>query len=110
MLYAPEDRIGRKPALRFTNLVLALAALLAPRSAALAEETAPRLLAADYRVDTAALTALIADNYAYLDDLPGGTVPSSPVLNAERDAVHDHDSLLHYAEDVSCGITSFNAM
>ena len=55
--------------------------------------------AADYLSDAQALPGLIAANYAYLDHLPGGVMPDSPILDAERDAVHDHDSLLRYAED-----------
>lgn len=60
---------------------------------------APVLGAADYLRDARALDAEIASTYAYLDRFPGGAVPGSPALTAEREAVHDRDSLLHYAED-----------
>ena len=50
--------------------------------------------ASDYAADARDLAPLIAANYAYLDDLPGGGVPTSPALTAERDAVHDADTLL----------------
>lgn len=75
----------------FTGLLLAT-------SPAVAET--PVLSAADYLADARSLPDLIKANYAYLDDLPGGAVPQSAVLDAEREAVHDHDSLLHYAEDM----------
>lgn len=53
----------------------------------------------DYAGDAVALDRLIVENYAYLDDLPGGVLPDSAVLAAERAAVHDRASLLHWAED-----------
>ncbi|THD35388.1 MAG: peptidase S41 [Sphingomonas sp.] len=71
---------------------------------------APDLSSADYASDARSLARLIADNYAYLDDLPGGAVPSSPQLTAERDAVHDHDSLLHYAEDMIAALADHHAL
>ena len=70
----------------------------------------PDLSAADYAADAKALPDLIRDNYAYLDDLPGGKVPSSPQLDAERDAVHDADSLLHYAEDMIIALADSHAL
>lgn len=70
----------------------------------------PDFSAADYAADAKALPGLIADNYAYLDDLPGGVVPSSPQLDAERDAVHDADSLLHYAEDMIAALADHHAL
>jgi carboxyl-terminal processing protease len=44
------------------------------------------------------LDAKIATSYAYLDQLPGGEVPQSDVLSAEREAVRDERALLAYAE------------
>lgn len=44
------------------------------------------------------LDAKIANSYAYLDKLPGGQVPQSAVLSAEREAVHDQRTLLAFAE------------
>jgi carboxyl-terminal processing protease len=70
----------------------------------------PDLPSADYAADAKALPDLIRDNYAYLDDLPGGKVPSSPQLDAERDAVHDSDSLLHYAEDMIIALADSHAL
>ena len=66
--------------------------------------------AADYASDAKSLAGLIADNYAYLDDLPGGVVPSSSALDAERDAVHDQDSLLRYAEDMIAALADHHAL
>lgn len=53
----------------------------------------------DYAADAVALDRLIVENYAYADRLPGGVPPDSATLAAERAAVHDRASLLHYAED-----------
>ncbi|WP_294303299.1 PDZ domain-containing protein [uncultured Sphingomonas sp.] len=53
----------------------------------------------DYASDARALDRLIIENYAYIDRLPGGRLPDSPALAAERDAVRSRDALLHYAED-----------
>lgn len=63
-----------------------------------------------YQADARGLAGLIRDNYAYLDDLPGGVVPTSLVLDAERDAVHDKDSLLHYAEDLIAALADHHAL
>ena len=38
----------------------------------------------DYAGDAVALDRLIVENYAYLDRLPGGVLPDSPALAAER--------------------------
>jgi len=75
-----------------------------------ASAPAPEFSAADYAADAKALPDLIRDNYAYLDDLPGGKVPSSPQLDAERDDVHDADSLLHYAEDMITALADSHAL
>lgn len=63
-----------------------------------------------YAEDARGLAGLIRDNYAYLDDLPGGVVPTSPALDAERDAVHDKDSLLRYAEDMITALADHHAL
>ena len=52
----------------------------------------------DYAGDAQALDRIIVQNYAYEDHWPGGVLPDSPALAAERAAVHDGKSLLHYAE------------
>lgn len=91
--------------------------LLAPLLAALlvatpvhAEPPISSYLAADYLADARAIPDLIAANYAYMDDLPGGVVPHSAMLDAEREAVHDHDSLLHYAEDMITVLADHHAL
>jgi hypothetical protein len=66
--------------------------------------------AAEYRADAGEIAGLITANYAYLDHLPGGVVPTSPVLTAERDAVHDRDSLLRYAEDMIAALADHHAL
>jgi len=86
------------------TFALGLSALL------LGAAPAPEFTAADFAADAKALPGLIRDNYAYLDDLPGGVAPSSPQLDAERDAVHDHDSLLHYAEDMIAALADHHAL
>jgi len=85
---------------------LALASVLLLIGAAPAD----KFSADDYAADAKALEGLIRDNYAYLDDLPGGVVPSSPQLNAERDAVRDRDSLLHYTEDMIAALADHHAL
>jgi carboxyl-terminal processing protease len=70
----------------------------------------PDVAPADCLADARALADLIRDNYAYLDHLPGGAVPASPQLVAERDAVHDRDSLLHYAEDMITALADHHAL
>jgi hypothetical protein len=52
----------------------------------------------DYAADAKALDQIIVENYAYEDHWPGGVLPNSLILASERAAVHDRDSLLHYAE------------
>ena len=91
--------------LKSTPLFITL--LLLSASPAGAQAT---LSAADYLADARSLPALIAANYAYLDDLPGGAVPQSAVLDAEREAVHDHDSLLHYAEDMITALADHHGL
>lgn len=84
-------------------------ALLAPLALLLAAAV-PDKPAADYTADARDLAPLIAANYAYLDDLPGGVVPTSLALIAERDAVHDADTLLHYAEDMMSSLADHHAL
>jgi carboxyl-terminal processing protease len=78
--------------------VLAAGALAAP-------EAQP-----DYAGDAKALDAVIIENYAYQDHWPGGQLPQSASLDRERAAVHDHDSLLHYAEDRIASLADHHAI
>jgi carboxyl-terminal processing protease len=81
------------------------AALWLLAGGAAAEPPAP----ADYAADAKALDAIIAANYAYLDRF-GDVVPTSPRLDAERNAVHDDDGLLHYAEDRLAALADHHAI
>lgn len=62
------------------------------------ETTARVLTATDYAHDAAELDRQIAAVYAYPERFTDGVPPHSAVLDAERDAVRDRDSLLRYAE------------
>lgn len=64
----------------------------------------------DYAGDARALDKLIIENYAYQDHWPGGVLPDSPELARERAAVHDRDSLLHYAEDRIASLADHHAI
>lgn len=64
----------------------------------------------DYAADAKALDKIIIENYAYQDHWPGGTLPDSPTLAAERASVHDRDSLLHYAEDRIASLADHHAI
>ncbi|SDA20302.1 S41 family peptidase [Sphingomonas sp. NFR15] len=84
-----------------------------PGAAALCVLAAPVTLGAatpDFAGDARALDALVAANYAYLDRFPGGKPPMTPQVAAARDAVHDRDSLLHYAEDVLTALADHHAI
>ena len=76
-------------------------------AAAAAAQQAP---APDYAADAKALDRIIVENYAYEDHWPGGVLPDSPVLAAERAAVHDKASLLHYAEHRIAALADHHAI
>jgi carboxyl-terminal processing protease len=86
-------------------LKAALALLLALTSVASAQESP-----VDYASDAKALDKIIVENYAYEDHWPGGVLPDSPQLAAARGAVHDRDSLLHYAEDRIASLADHHAI
>lgn len=71
---------------------------------------APGLTAADYLADARAVAPMIVDAYAYPDHWPGGVLPRSAALDAERDAVHDRTTLLHYAENVVAALADHHAI
>ncbi len=81
-------------------LLLAVAASVGPAPGA----------APDYAGDARALDKIIIENYAYEDHWPGGKLPDSPVLARERAGVHDHDSLLHYAENRIASLADHHAI
>ncbi len=64
----------------------------------------------DYRASASALDTSIEQQYAYLDKLPGGTLPQSATLNAQRAAVHDEDTLLRYAENRIISLADHHAI
>ncbi|OYY89877.1 MAG: peptidase S41 [Sphingomonas sp. 28-66-16] len=84
-----------------------LLGLLAGAAAAQAQVPASAI---DYAADARALDQRVIDNYAYQDHWPGGRLPDSPVLAAERAAVHDRDSLLHYAENRIASLADHHAI
>jgi hypothetical protein len=53
---------------------------------------------ADYRADAQGMVTYINDNYAYRDRLSGDRFVLTAKLHDEMEAVHDEDSLLHFAE------------
>ena len=75
-------------------------------AAAAAQQTAT----ADYAGDARALDRIVVQNYAYEDHWPGGVLPDSPTLAAERGAVHDGKSLLHYAEHRIASLADHHAI
>jgi len=64
----------------------------------------------DYAAAARALDALVEQGYAYPEKLPGGVLPRSAKLDAERAAVHDSRSLLHYAEDRITSLADHHAI
>jgi carboxyl-terminal processing protease len=66
--------------------------------------------APDYPAAAHTLDATIALAYAYPEKLPGGELPRSAKLDAERGAVTDGRSLLHYAEDRVTSLADHHAI
>lgn len=64
----------------------------------------------DFRAAARELDDTISRSYAYLDKLPGGVLPDSEILRAEREAVADRDSLLHYAEHRIASLADHHAI
>lgn len=64
----------------------------------------------NYAADARALDRIVVEHYAYTDRWAGGVLPDSPALAAERAAVHDRDSLLHYAEDRIASLADHHAI
>ena len=86
------------------------AALLVTGVPGVSRGEGPTLTPDQYREDARSLDALIVANYGYLDRFPGGAAPASAALAAEREAVHDRDSLLHYAEDRIASLADHHAI
>jgi len=66
--------------------------------------------APDYRAAGRSIDEAIQERYAYLDKLPGGTLPGSKKLDAEREAVSDRTTLLRYAEDRLASLADHHAI
>lgn len=66
--------------------------------------------APNYQAAARELDAAVERNYAYLDKLPGGTLPQSSILSAARDAASDEQSLLRYAEDRIASLADHHAI
>jgi carboxyl-terminal processing protease len=64
----------------------------------------------DYAAAAAALDAAIDRQYAYPEKLPGGELPRSRELDAERAAVSDSQTLLRYAEDRMMSLADHHAI
>lgn len=56
------------------------------------------------------LDVTISKQYAYLGKLPGGQLPQSDALTRERNAVHDDDTLLAYAEKRIASLADHHAI
>ncbi len=66
--------------------------------------------APDYQSAARSLDNALRDQYAYMDKLPGTTLPESKALNAERSSASNHDSLLRYAEDRLASLADHHAI
>jgi hypothetical protein len=64
----------------------------------------------NYQSAARSLDDIILRQYAYLDKLPGGTLPHSQVLDAEREAAVDRNTLLRYAEDRLASLADHHAI
>jgi C-terminal processing protease CtpA/Prc len=64
----------------------------------------------NYGAAARSLDETIATQYAYSEKLPGGLLPQSSKLDAERVAVHDGSSLLRYAENRIASLADHHAI
>lgn len=65
---------------------------------------------AAFRDDARLIEALINDNYAYLERLPGGRLVLPAELREETKRVNDRHSLLRYAERVLLALADHHAI
>lgn len=86
------------------------AAPLAVLIVAAAAAQTPDHTADDYRNDALSLPALVAEQYAYVERLPGGAFPETDILRAEAEAVHDQAGLLRYAEHALTALADHHAI
>jgi carboxyl-terminal processing protease len=66
--------------------------------------------APNYREAAHSIDEVIQEKYAYLDKLPGGMLPKSTMLDAEREGVSDRTTLLRYAEDRLASLADHHAI
>ncbi|WEK59347.1 MAG: S41 family peptidase [Candidatus Brevundimonas phytovorans] len=78
--------------------------------AAAAAAQTPDHTADNYRNDALSLPALVAEQYAYVERLPGGAFPETDILRAEAEAVHDQAGLLRYAEHALTALADHHAI
>lgn len=91
------------------RLVLAvLSVCLMAASSVAAQTSAPD--ASAFRADALAVESLINAQYAYLDRFPGGSLPMSPQLRAEAEAVSDGRALLRYVEHALTALADHHAI
>ena len=64
----------------------------------------------ELKADARAIEALVNENYAYPERLPGGRLPLSPKLRAEAEAVKDKRALLRYAERALATLADHHAI
>src|SRR4051794_39427257 len=103
-------RVSRKAPLKRLIALAIFPGMFAATPSAIAQSDAQKSAAIDYAGDAKALDKLIVENYAYEDHWPGGALPDSATLASERSGVHDHDSLLHYAEDRIAALADHHAI
>lgn len=96
-------RASVRPMRPFLTLLFVLSWAAVP---ARAQEPSPDA----FRADALSIEALVSAQYAYLDRLPDGAMPMSPVLRAEAGAVSDRRSLLRYAERAVAALADHHAI
>ena len=64
----------------------------------------------EYQKAAQELDRIVAENYAYMDKLPGAELPQSEVLTSEREAVNDSTSLFIYSEKRIASLVDHHAI
>lgn len=92
--------------LTFSLLLVLSCVALPARSQTSAAEPGPEA----FLQDALSIEGLVNAQYAYLDRFPGQTMPMSPVLRREAEAVTDRRSLLRYAERAVAALADHHAI